>query len=314
MGFPARQGYTPDMNPTRRGVLKAALAGTLAGCAGPSPAAPKGDGAVDTHVHCFAGTADPRFSYHKDAPYRPAPLSGPEQLLRCMDGAGVRGAVIVHPEPYQDDHRYLEHCLSIGAGRLKGTCLFFADRPGSLEALTALAKRTPLVAARVHAYAPERQPPFGRPELRALWKTASDLGLAMQLHFEPRYAPGFEALIEEFRSTTVLIDHLGRPLQGTTEEHERVVRWSRFPNTVVKLSALTEPTQYPHRSLASHVKKLAEAFGPGRMLWGGGFGPESTPESYRAQRERARDFLRDFSPVDQARVLGGNAATLFRFA
>ncbi len=302
------------MKPTRRDVLKAALAGTLAGCAGPAPAAPPDEGAVDTHVHCFAGTADPRFPYHKDAPYRPAAPSGPEQLLRCMDGAGVRGAVIVHPEPYQDDHRYLEHCLSIGAGRLKGTCLFFAERPGALEALAALAKRTPLVAARVHAYAPERLPPFGRPELRALWKTASDLGLAMQLHFEPRYAPGFEALIEEFRSTTVLIDHLGRPLQGTPEEHDRVVRWSRFPNTVVKLSALTEPTQYPHRSLAPHVKKLADAFGPGRMLWGGGFGPDATPESYRAARERARDFLRDFSPADQSRVLGGNAATLFRFA
>ena len=38
-------------------------------------------------------------------------------------------AVVVHPEPYQDDHRYLEHCLDVGRGKLKGTCLFFADRP-----------------------------------------------------------------------------------------------------------------------------------------------------------------------------------------
>ena len=51
---------------------------------------------------------------------------------------------------------------------------------------------------------------FGTPELRSLWKHAGDLSLAVQLHFEPRYAPGFEPLIREFPRTTVIIDHLGR--------------------------------------------------------------------------------------------------------
>ena len=69
---------------------------------------------VDTHLHCFAGSADKRFPYHKDAPYTPDDPATPEHLLKCMDGAGVDFAVVVHPEPYQDDHRYLEHCLSVG--------------------------------------------------------------------------------------------------------------------------------------------------------------------------------------------------------
>ena len=46
--------------------------------------------------------------------------------------------------------------------------------------------------------------------LRALWKQAADLGIAVQIHFEPRYAPGFEPLIKEFAMTKVIIDHLGR--------------------------------------------------------------------------------------------------------
>lgn len=75
---------------------------------------------VDTHVHCFAGD-DPRFPYHERAPYRPTAVATPEHLLACMDGAGVHRAIIVHPEPYQDDHRYLEHCLTVGNGRFKGT-------------------------------------------------------------------------------------------------------------------------------------------------------------------------------------------------
>src|SRR5262245_31751519 len=65
---------------------------------------------VDTHLHCFAGRNDKRFPYHERAPYRPEEVATPEHLLRCMDGGGVDYAVVVHPEPYQDDHRYLEHC------------------------------------------------------------------------------------------------------------------------------------------------------------------------------------------------------------
>ncbi len=35
-----------------------------------------------------------------------------------MTEGGVDHAVVVHPEPYQDDHRYLEHCLAVGKGWL----------------------------------------------------------------------------------------------------------------------------------------------------------------------------------------------------
>ena len=75
---------------------------------------------IDTHVHCFAGPDDPRFPYHPDGPYRPGEPAPPEHLLRCMAEAGVDHAVVVHPEPYQDDHRYLEHCLDVGQGQAQG--------------------------------------------------------------------------------------------------------------------------------------------------------------------------------------------------
>src|SRR5262245_53745174 len=111
---------------------------------------------IDTHLHCFAGPDDSRFPYHPRAPYRPPAAATPEHLLKCMDGAGVNHAIVVHPEPYQDDHRYLEYCLQVGKSRFKGTCLFFAGSDNVAERLKALAKKLPLVAARIHAYSPER--------------------------------------------------------------------------------------------------------------------------------------------------------------
>jgi predicted TIM-barrel fold metal-dependent hydrolase len=267
---------------------------------------------VDTHLHCFAGIADKRFPYHARAPYRPEEAATPQHLLRCMEGAGVDYAIVVHPEPYQDDHRYLEHCLQIGKGKLKGTCLFFADRPEAATQLAALAKRLPLVTARIHAYAPDRLPPFGRRELTEFWKAIASAGLAVQLHFEPRYAPGFEPLIREFSDTTVIIDHLGRPFQGTPAEHAVVVRWSRFKNTVMKLSSIPATRQYPHRDVRPIIRELADAYGAERMIYGGGFNAQTTPESYRAERERARSYIAHLPEADQAKILGGTAVRLFR--
>lgn len=275
----------------------------------PPPRTPR----VDAHLHCFAGADDPRFPYHARAPYRPAEPATPEHLLACMDAAGVDYAVVVHPEPYQDDHRYLEHCLAVGDGRLKGTILLFADRAGSIDRLPKLASDLAIVAARVHAYAPDRLPPFDSPELKRLWRLATDAGLAMQIHFEPRYAAGFEPLIREFSETTVVIDHLGRPFQGTPEEHETVVRWARFPNTVMKLSAIPDNRSYPHRDIRPVIRRLTEEFGPERMLYGGGFGAAATAESYAAAFERARSYLDHLSPADQDQILGGTAARLFGF-
>lgn len=269
---------------------------------------------IDTHLHCFAGNQDPRFPYHERAPYRPDQSATPEHLLKCMDQAGVDFAVVVHPEPYQDDHRYLEHCLKVGAGRLKGTCLLFSDRPGSMEKLPDLARKLPLIAARVHAYAPDRLPPFGKPELRRLWQLATEAGLAMQLHFEPRYASGFEPLIKEFHDTTVIIDHLGRPFQGTPREHAVVVGWSKYPNTILKVSSLPSTRSYPHRDVAPVVHQLADAYGADRLIYGGGYGADATGDSYRAYRERVAQLLDGFSDAQRAQVLGGNAARLFSFS
>jgi predicted TIM-barrel fold metal-dependent hydrolase len=230
-----------------------------------------------------------------------------------MDGAGVDFAIVVHPEPYQDDHRYLEHCLKVGGKRLKGTILVFADRPGSVEKMPDLAKRLDVVSARIHAYSPTRLPPFGKPELRNLWKQAGELGLAIQLHFEPRWASGFEPLIQEFRDTRVIIDHLGRPFQGTPQEHAVVVRWSRFPNTIMKVSSLAATTTYPHRDVQPVIRELTEAYGADRMIYGGGFGAGATPQSYRAAFERAAGYLAHLSEADRDKILGENAARLFGF-
>jgi predicted TIM-barrel fold metal-dependent hydrolase len=269
---------------------------------------------VDTHLHCFAGAKDERFPYHKDGPYQPVAPATPEHLLECMAGAGVDRAIVVHPEPYQDDHRYLEHCLAVGKDKLKGTCLFFADRPDSVKRMRELVKKAQLVAARIHAYNPDRLPPFEKPELRTFWKAVGELDLAVQLHFEPRHAPGFTKLIEEFSGIPVLVDHLGRPFQGTDREHAVVLGWSKYKNVTMKLSSVPDRNAFPHRDPTKVVRQLTDAFGADRLMYGGGYGPTATGASYRAERERVAGFLAHLSESDRAKIFGGTAARLFKLS
>jgi predicted TIM-barrel fold metal-dependent hydrolase len=300
--------------PSRRSFLQASAAALAA-----SPFAiafAKADpieSVVDAHVHCFAGKDDIRYPYHAKAPYKPDDASPPEHLLEVMRGAGVDFAIIVHPEPYQDDHRYLEHCLRGGRGKLKGTCLFFADRAGSTAHMPALVKKGNIVALRIHAYAPERLPPFGQPELRNMWKQAVDLGLMIQLHFEPRYAKGFEPLIKEFTATNVIIDHLGRPFSGTPEEHAAVIRWSKYKHTIMKISAIPAQKDYPHRDIMPVIKELTKAYGAERLIYGGGYDAKATAATYKAARERVASHLAHLSNAERGKVLGGNAVKLFGF-
>jgi len=137
----------------------------------------------------------------------------------------------------------------------------------------------------------------------------------VQLHFEPRWAPAFEPLIQAFSTVPVLVDHLGRPMQGLRAEHDRVVAWSRFANVRLKLSEVPWAERYPHRDPTAVVRRLAVAFGAERLLWGGAWGADVTAEAYRAARERALGLLPPaWGAVERAAVAGGNAAQLLGLA
>jgi predicted TIM-barrel fold metal-dependent hydrolase len=268
-------------------------------------AAPKTGGTpraivVDAHAHLFARPGDPHYPPADDAPYVPEKPTTHEDLIACMDHAKVDVAVLVQAEPYGDDHRLVERAIQAEPGRLRVACRFFPGRPGAEQGMRALVERHPgkVVAARIHAYAPERMPPFDSGGVRSFWKTAAELDLAVQIHLEPRYAARFTALIREFATTAVVVDHLG---------------WASLPNVHIKLANLPRRTEYPHRDVAPFVAKVLEAFGPARVLWGGEFGGAgSAPTVYRAGFERATGFLDRLNRDERAMVQGGAAARVFR--
>ena len=105
------------------------------------------------------------------------------------------------------------------------------------------------------------------------WQAAHELGLDIQIHCIPHYAAQIGELAAKFRETPVILDHLARPGQGTPEEYDQVLKLAKLPQVYMKYSSTGVETiskePYPHADAKPLVKRVYEAFGADRMIWGG---------------------------------------------
>jgi predicted TIM-barrel fold metal-dependent hydrolase len=300
------------------------MANTLA-AASSGPARPEGI-LIESHIHLFAGDPD-RFPYNS-ASYKPQALPV-EEYVKFAREARLDHAVIVHPEPYQDDHRYLEYCLAHEPSPdfFKATCLFDPIDPATPKRMQALVLKHPgrIVALRIHeTHAAEtpsttsgliRDRDLKDPQIVVTWRAAHELGLAIQIHCIPHYAVAIGELASKFPAAPVILDHLARPGQGTPEEYEQVLKLAKLSNVYMKYSstgvesASREP--FPHRDAKPLVKRVYQAYGADRMLWGS-LGGNITEFEREVQ---LFDLMFDFAPEpERAKIRGLTAKKLFAFS
>jgi L-fuconolactonase len=273
---------------------------------------------VDTHIHLF----DPKqFPYHPAGTYQPKPETL-EDYAKEIGKIGLDHAIVVHPEPYQDDHRYLEYCFQNEPrkGFFKGTVLFDATDPATPGRLKEMTKRWPdkIVALRVHSVRSKINPSgaihnrdLTHPQMARTWAVATKLGLAIQMHMIPMWAPQVGALLAKTPGATVIIDHLARYSQGTPAEYEEVLKLGRKGRVFMKFSGLgySSREKAPHRDLTPLAKRLLDAFGPDRIIWGGLGMTKKKHEEQRASFEAIWSFTDD---ATRAKIRGGNAMGLYR--
>jgi predicted TIM-barrel fold metal-dependent hydrolase len=264
---------------------------------------------IEWNTHLFsADTA--RYPFHPRAAYKP----GPDMLkadpladyLESMAGRGVDRAVVVHPEPYGDDHRLVLDALRAEPERLLGTALFYPDDPDAPAKLRDLVAQTPAIRAmRFHAHRGKQHyfQSFDDPGVVALWRTAADLGLIVELHIGPNYAAQAARRIAEYPTTPVLIDHLAEPHMGTAVEYADVLDLADFENVYMKLSGLNHFAADAPRyaSAKPFTRRVVAAFTPARMVWGSGV-PEIVDE-----------HLAGYSDAERAWVKGENLARLLKW-
>jgi predicted TIM-barrel fold metal-dependent hydrolase len=264
---------------------------------------------VEWNTHLFSSDTA-RYPFHPQAAYVPAPERWrPDPLaeyLASMEARGVDRAVVVHPEPYGDDHRLILDALARVPERIKGTCLFYPKDPRAVVKLESLVARQPrIVALRFHAHRGKTRylDRFDDPNVRALWRRAGELGLVVELHIGPDYAQQVADAAAAFPDVPVLIDHMAEPQLGQGDEYEDVLALAHLGNVTMKMSGLDHFSQEPepHADVHALVRRVADAFGPNRLAWSKG-----SPEMVDL-------VLADWSEAERAQVKGLNLAKLAGF-
>jgi predicted TIM-barrel fold metal-dependent hydrolase len=261
---------------------------------------------IEWNHHIFSNDTT-RYPYHPNASYIPP---AEEQLadplgayLARMAEHKIDRAVLVHPEPYGDDHRLVLDCLAQYPDRFKGTALLYPRDPAAPAKLRDLVtQESKIIAVRFHANrnTDHYLDSFDDPGVVALWQTAADLGLIVELHIGPNFARQAAARIADFPTTPVLIDHLAEPHMGNAVEFADVVELARFDYVYMKLSGLDHfADDGPlYTSVLPFTRRVITTFGPTHTVWGSG-----TPDIVDAH-------MAEYSAEERALVKGGNLAHL----
>ncbi|HKE20756.1 MAG TPA: amidohydrolase family protein [Bryobacteraceae bacterium] len=302
------------MNGISRRHALAAMAATLA--AGPAAAARPARYLVENSLHMFAADLK-RFPAHPNAPYQPRPNSL-EEYIAFVREAKLDHTVLVHPEPYQDDHRYIEYCFTQepSPGYFKGTCLFDPIDPKTPARIGELTRRFPnrFVAMRIHEVQGRNEPytksgtirgrDLGAPEMKNTWRKLQQLGLAVQFQLVPYFAKPIGELAAGFPDTTVLIDHLGWHTRGTPAEYEDVLKLAKLPHVYMKVTILGPESK-------AVLRRVYDTYGPDRIIWGS-YG--TTMDAFRKMLAQIDDMLDYASEADRAKIRGLNAMKVFKFS
>lgn len=162
------------------------------------------------------------------------------------------------------------------------------------------------------------------PALQAM----AELRIALWSYVAPEQFDALSRLVRVLPELTVVLNHLGFSPNGMyVDEHRRpyfldalppervdaVVAMSAAPNVHVMISGLyalsTEPA--PYRDLWPLVRRLADVYGPDRLLWASDYPwPREVP-GYGALIESAADALGDRPTEELDRIFAGNVRALF---
>jgi L-fuconolactonase len=157
----------------------------------------------------------------------------------------------------------------------------------------------------------------------ALWMKAEELGAVFNFFIAPEQLPKLETMAGRFPKVRVVIDHLARvdlKAADPLPEFKKLLALARHPSVWVKVSelgVLSPSGKYPYKDTFAWVRRLYEAFGPDRLLWGTGFPGATRAQAGRPSLEQELDLIRKeiafFSAADREKILGRNAARLWAF-
>jgi L-fuconolactonase len=268
---------------------------------------------VDTHAHIYS--PDEARYPPIDQPLRPPGGKASVEDLRAVCRAhGVDGACLIQTSTfYRFDNRYTADAAKANADWAAGVCTLDPDDPHSPGLLRQYVLDSNIRGMRS---IPARDGRLVHPGVEALWRTALELGIVINVLVGADKADQVEAMLAKFPKLPVVLDHCMNLKSGPelAPALKVVQGLARFANLHAKLTFVPtgSATGYPCADMHGACLEVVKAFGAERCVWGSDF-PNSlwTPKVTFAEHLRIfRDEL-PFTSADRRRILGETANRLW---
>ncbi|MDO6413000.1 amidohydrolase family protein [Sphingomonas sp. BIUV-7] len=266
---------------------------------------------IDSHVHVWKH--DPRFPFAAGRKVPDADATA-ETLLALMATNRVARTVLIQVIHYKWDNRYLADVLTRYPKRFLGVCRVDPEDPASPDTLASLIERG-FHGVRLSPSAKPDGDWIGGPLMSPLWRRCAELKVPMTLLTEAPRLPQIVPLIEANPDLTVVIDHMADIAPDRGDDLARLVALARYPRVFVKISHLWSLSRgpYPYDDMTRQLKRLIDAFGPKRLMWGTDW-PVSAPfRDYADIVALYRDHLDFLSPDERAQILGRTVQEVWPF-
>jgi predicted TIM-barrel fold metal-dependent hydrolase len=148
------------------------------------------------------------------------------------------------------------------------------------------------------------------------WAEAERLGIPLMV-LVPATSAKVAPIAERYPGLTLVIDHLGtyREVAGDAAfaDLDNLLALARYPNVYAKASCMPVYSEepYPYRDLHQRLRRVYDAFGPRRMMWGSDL--TRLRGSYRQCVTLFTEALDFLSAEDKEWVMGRTLAEALRW-
>ncbi|MGD9812326.1 MAG: amidohydrolase [Sphingobium sp.] len=312
---------------TRRSILASACVLPVA-CAMPGPraeATAPGEELYDSHIHFFSNDfehypIDPRNAREPEEVFRAritADPGLPEKIFPLWAAAGVTaGTGVQYSGAYKADNSYVLDLADRFAGKIRPEVIVNARDPESPAKLTEMVRSRHVSAARMTGFGngTGNIAWLNSPTALNIWETVQQLGLPVGITFLPPKGQAaslaaVKALAERFPRSTIILEHMGRLVDGGL--HENHVALRAHENVHFKFTTnVIDELKLQGLSTAAFVRRVVDIFGGGRIMWGSDFG--NTLRPYPGMVADAIAATSNLTGAERRRLLHDNGATMFK--
>lgn len=223
---------------------------------------------IDPHVHVWKH--DPRYPWAKETTHPPPHDATPEILLKLMKENGVRRTVIIQVIHYRWDNSYLSDVLKQYPQQFRGVARVNPEDPAAPDQLSNLVRAEGFAGIRISPAGDQRGDWIHGPLMDPLWRRCSEEKASMSVLAPITRLPDIAPLIEKFPDLDVVIDHMADCPPERPELLRHLLALKKYPRVFVKVSHTWSLSRqpYPYPDCQAQVKRIYDAFGPQRLMWG----------------------------------------------